>query len=72
MLPPGNDVVVIASWASMAMLRAAVAVALGVAESWTWTVKLDVPVAVGVPEMTPVAVFKVKPAGSAPEMMLQV
>jgi hypothetical protein len=56
----------------MAMLKAAVAVALGVAESWTWTVKLDVPVAVGVPEMTPVVAFKVRPAGSAPAMMLQV
>jgi hypothetical protein len=31
-----------------------------------------VTVVVGVPEMTPVAAFKVKPAGSVPALMLQV
>jgi hypothetical protein len=30
------------------------------------TVNLDVPIAVGVPDITPVVAFKLKPAGSVP------
>jgi hypothetical protein len=43
----------------------------GVAESVTFAMKLNVPVAVGVPEIVPVAADSVKPAGSAPELRLQ-
>jgi len=52
------------------MLRLAVAVVA--AESVTFTVKVEVPVAVGVPEMTPVLAFSVKPDGSVPTLILQV
>jgi hypothetical protein len=38
----------------------------------TFTVKVEGPVVVGVPEMTPVLAFKVKAAGSVPALMLQV
>jgi hypothetical protein len=52
-VPPGRDVVVIATGgvttAATAMLRFAVAVFAGALESATRTVKLDVPAAVGVP-----------------------
>jgi len=44
----------------------------GASESVTFTVKFEVPWAVGVPLMTPVAAFNVKPAGRAPPEMLQV
>lgn len=37
--------------------------AVGVSESVTVTVKVVWPVAVGVPEITPVAVFRVNPGG---------
>jgi hypothetical protein len=43
---------------------------VGVVESVTFAVKLNEPDAVGVPEIVPVA-DKVKPAGNAPELMLQ-
>jgi len=36
--------------------------------SLTVIVKLDVPPAVGVPEITPVEAFRLNPAGSAPEL----
>src|ERR1019366_3874080 len=36
--------------------------------STTLTVKLEVPAVVGVPEITPVEVFSVSPAGSVPEV----
>jgi hypothetical protein len=39
--------------------------------SFTVTVKLEVPVAVGVPEITPVDEARVKPAGRAPELIDQ-
>jgi hypothetical protein len=39
----------------------------GFAESATPTVKLAVPVEVGVPEMMPVLVFRLRPAGRLPE-----
>jgi hypothetical protein len=43
-----------------------VAVIAGADESATEIVKVDVPVAVGVPEITPVAAFRVRPAGRVP------
>jgi hypothetical protein len=50
------------------------AAAVGVCESFTVSVKFDVPVKVpdGVPEMTPVAAFKDRPAGKLPAVTLQV
>jgi hypothetical protein len=40
--------------------------------SVTCTVKLNVPVAVGLPEITPVPLFKLNPAGKLPENRLHV
>lgn len=54
------------------MERAFVAVCAVVAESNAWTVKDAVPEVVGVPEITPVEAFKLRPAGSAPALMPQV
>lgn len=53
------------------MLKLAVALVVGEPESVTFTVKLEDPVAVGVPEIVPPA-ESVKPAGKDPEEMLQV
>ena len=56
----------------MVRLKAFVAVcAEGKVESVTLAVKLNEPDAVGVPEIVPVAAARVKPAGNAPELMLQ-
>jgi len=66
-VPPGSDVVVIVNGGgAITMLSAFVAVSAGVVESLTRTVKSAVPAAVGVPSITPVALCKVRPAGSAP------
>ena len=55
-----------------AMLRLAVAVLTeGVSESVTVTVKFTVPEAVGVPEIAPVALFKLRPAGKLPVVTAQ-
>jgi hypothetical protein len=53
------------------MLKLAVALVAGEPESVTFTVKLEDPVAVGVPVIVPPA-ESVKPAGNDPEEMLQV
>lgn len=53
------------------MLKLAEAVVAGEPESVTLTVKLEVPVVVGEPEIVPVAAVSVRPAGNAPEVMLQ-
>ena len=54
------------------MLNDCVAVcAVGAVESVTFAVKLNVPAAVGVPEIVPLAAASVRPAGNAPELMLQ-
>jgi hypothetical protein len=45
--------------------------AVGEFESVTLGVKLNVPAVVGLPEIVPVAAASVRPAGSAPELMLQ-
>jgi hypothetical protein len=67
MTPAGNVVVVTDKAGFTTMLRLAVAVfAVGVSESVTVTVKFVVPEAVGVPEMTPVAALRVRPAGKLP------
>src|SRR5260370_14823999 len=54
-----------------AMLSCFVAVRAGLPESATWTVKVDVPAAVGVPEITP-PLLRLKPLGSVPEAKLHV
>jgi hypothetical protein len=50
------------------MLKLAVAILAGELESVTLTVKLEVPVAVGVPEIVP-ALESVRPAGRDPELI---
>jgi hypothetical protein len=50
----------------MVILRSAVLLCEGLAESVTLIVKLDVPVAVGVPLITPVEALSASPAGSEP------
>jgi hypothetical protein len=52
--------------AATVMLKALVAVCGEPAESVTCKVKLETPIAVGVPEMTPVPLFSDIPAGSEP------
>ena len=44
----------------------------GLAESATTAVKVAVPLAVGVPEIRPVEVFRLRPAGRVPETKDQV
>jgi hypothetical protein len=65
----GRDVVVTDSDALIVMLRLAVFVLP--CESVTFTVKVAVPLAVGVPLITPVA-DKPNPAGRLPEALAQV
>ena len=45
--------------------------AVGVVESVTFTVKVNEPDIVGVPENVPVEAARLMPAGSAPELRLQ-
>jgi hypothetical protein len=52
------------------MLKELDLVCCGELESVTVAVKVNVPTAVGVPEITPVELFSVSPAGSAPEVTL--
>jgi hypothetical protein len=73
--PEGTEVVVIwtaVTAAAIVRLSDFVAVcAVGVVESVTFAVNVNEPEAVGVPEIAPVA-DRVRPAGNAPELMLQV
>ena len=55
-----------------AKVSAAFAVFVGEPESVTVTVALNVPPAVGVPEMDPLVGFSDSPPGSDPAVMLQV
>ena len=41
-------------------------------ESCTWALNINVPAAVGVPEMVPVGALSCRPAGRVPPFMLQV
>jgi hypothetical protein len=45
--------------------------ALAPEASSTWPVKVEVPAAVGVPEITPVTAASVSPAGNEPEVTLK-
>ena len=72
--PDGSEVVVICTGfgaAAIVRVKAFVAVCAGEVESVTLAVKLNEPDAVGVPEMLPVPAVSVRPAGRAPELMLQ-
>ena len=67
-------VVICTGFGAAAIVRVKVFVpvwAVGEVESVTLAVKLNEPEAVGVPEIVPVAAAMVKPAGKAPELMLQ-
>ena len=69
--PSGREpeVVIVNGATVMVMLRLALALpAVGVSESVTVTVKLSVPtkVPLGVPEITPVEAFKLRPEGRLP------
>ena len=57
---------------AMAIERDVDMVCAGFPASATLAVKLNVPVAVGVPAMIPVVVLKLRPPGRAPEVMDQV
>ena len=63
-VPPGKAVVVMAKLETMLMLKFLVEVADAL--SVTWTPKLKLPPTVGVPLITPVAGFKLRPAGMVP------
>jgi hypothetical protein len=73
--PEGTELVEIwtgVTAAATVRLNDCVAVcAVGVVESVTLAVKLNEPDVVGVPEIVPVAELSVSPAGSAPELRLQ-
>jgi hypothetical protein len=74
---PGREFVVITrvfdgAVVDTAMFNAWVALWSGEEESTTFAVKLKLPDWVGVPEILPADVVKVRPAGSLPEAMLQV
>jgi hypothetical protein len=76
-MPSGREVVVIvggsvdggAVVAVIVMLNALVSLPALFA---AWAVKLEVPTAVGVPEITPVAEFRFKPRGKAPLAIVHV
>lgn len=74
-VPFGRELVVTVKGvlaAATVMLRLLVAVcAAGEVESVTFTVKLNVPDAVGVPEIVPVEAVKLRPVARVPELMLQ-
>jgi hypothetical protein len=72
MVADGRAVVVTENAAEIVMDRLAVAVSAGLLESVTSTVKLEVPVAVGVPAMIPLEALRLSPAGSDPEVSAQV
>jgi hypothetical protein len=65
--PAGREFVVTDTAGFTVILKLAVAVfAVGVSESVTVTVKIEVPVPAGVPDMAPVAAFRLSPPGKLP------
>lgn len=69
-MPSGSDAVEIVSGvtaAAIASARALVAVCTEELESFDWTVNENDPEADGVPLMTPLDAFKVKPVGNVPD-----
>ena len=71
-MPPVREVVVTENGTETVINKLAVAVLAGLLESVTSTVKLEVPVAVGVPAMIPLEALRLSPAGSDPEVSAQV
>ena len=71
-MPPGSEVVATESGIFIVIDRLAVAVLAGLLESVTVTVKLEVPVAVGVPVIVPLEALRLSPAGSEPLVSAQV
>jgi hypothetical protein len=69
-VPLTNEVVVMLNSADITTLSCLEDVCAGDSVSEASTVKANVPGAVGVPVIAPVA-LKLSPAGSAPEVMLQ-
>jgi hypothetical protein len=72
--PPGSEPVLITRGVAEAVIEiesVCVADFCGELESVTLTVKLDWPAAVGVPEIIPPLALRVRPVGSAPEMIDQ-
>ena len=68
-MPPGNAPVVMVGGGATVMDKGCVAVApLRLALSVTTATKLKVPIALGVPLITPVPEFSVMPVGSEPVM----
>ena len=48
------------------MFKVFVAIWMGIPESVTWALKVKVPAVVGVPEMAPVLLLRVRPGGKEP------
>jgi hypothetical protein len=72
-VPEGRDVVVMSSAGGAMTSETEVdAVCAGLEESVMVAVKLKVPFAVGVPEITPVLAARLSPAGRLPEVIDQV
>jgi len=72
--PAGSEPVLITRGVTETLIEiesACVADFCGELESVTLTVKLDWPADAGVPEIAPVPVFRLRPVGSAPEMIDQ-
>lgn len=65
-MPPGNDVVVMPIAGLIVILSNCVWVCTEAPKSVAETVKLVVPTTVGVPEIIPVLLSRVSPAGSDP------
>jgi hypothetical protein len=63
---PARELVVTESGVTIAIERLALAVRVGLLESVAVTVKSEVPVVVGVPEMSPVEASRVSPEGNVP------
>ena len=57
-------------WAAIVMLRLELALTCGLSESLTVTVKVEVPVALGVPEIVPLPELMESPSGKLPLVML--
>jgi hypothetical protein len=73
LVPAANDEDVIASVLGATTIEVATDfVCTGLPLSLTLTVKLEVPVAVGVPEMAPVEAVRVSPAGRLPDVIVHV
>ena len=71
-MPPGSEEVEIVRSGAAAIEMLSDCVMVLFAASLTCTVNEELPDAVGVPESTPVDAARLKPAGSAPTVTLQV